>query len=163
MLRSVLSLLLLGSSIAADPSVPQEHTGKLDPFQPGPPAPLSASELASIESGKPLQKTVPLPGGTGARASTVFLVDAPPAVVWECINDIRAYPRMVPGVSETSVYGSGTTRSGGQQTLVTYTLAMLGYRICYYLDLQYEPRKDSMTFKLGPAFEEQQSRQRAVR
>ena len=99
----VVHLLLVVSTLAADPTTPHEHTGKLEPFVAGPPAPLSASELASVDSGRPLQKTVALPDGTGARATTVFKVAAPPSLVWECINDIEQYPRMVPGVAETKV------------------------------------------------------------
>mmetsp|Transcript_35550 Transcript_35550/g.74663 ORF Transcript_35550/g.74663 Transcript_35550/m.74663 type:complete len:291 (+) Transcript_35550:83-955(+) len=133
---------------AADSSTPHPHEGKLEPFRHGAPNDLTAAEKASVDAGNPVQKTVQFDEGVGARAVAVFHVDAPPDVVWSCITDIRQYPRMVPGVAETSVYGTSKTRSGGQHTLVKYTLALLGYRMTYFLDIWYEPKQNSMTFRM---------------
>jgi len=141
-------LTLACALLGADPNKPHPHTGVLDPFRPGPPPALSAVESASLNSGKSISKSIELPDTTGGRALAVFDVAAPPEVVWACINDIKSYPRMVPGVAETQVYHSSSLRGGGTLTRAKYTLAMLGYRVSYYLDLKYEPRLNSMTFHL---------------
>jgi len=141
-------LLNIALLLGADPNKPHPHTGILDPFTPGPPPALSASEAAGLKAGKPVQKSVEMPNGTGGRALAVFDIPAPPEVVWGCINDIKNYPRMVPGVAETEIYDSSSLGGGGKLTRAKYTLAMLGYRVSYYLDLKYEPRLNSMTFRL---------------
>ena len=136
-------VLLLG----ADPNLPHDHQGSLDPFEPGPPPPLSASEQASLAAGKSVQKTVELENSQGARALASFHVAASPEVVWACINDIRAYPRMVPGVSAIDVYAESASR-GAKLTSAKYTIALLGYKLSYYVAMRYDPRASCMTFKL---------------
>lgn len=127
---------------------PHPHSGVLQPFTAGPPPHLSPSEAASLADGKPVMKSVEMEGGVGGRALAVFDVAAPPALVWQCINDIPAYPRMVPGVAATEVYDSSPLPHGGKLTRAKYTIALLGYRLSYYLDLKYEPKLSSMTFRL---------------
>jgi len=139
MLVSLALVTLLG----ADPNKPHPHTGVLDPFTAGPPPALSASEAAGLKAGKPVQKSVEMPNGTGGRALAVFDVAAPPEVVWSCINDIKNYPKMVPGVAETQIYDVS-----GQVTRAKYTLALLGYKVSYFLELKFQPRLNSMTFHL---------------
>jgi len=143
---SVLLLAVLASfSAADDPSKPHDHQGKLDKFKLGPPPALSSSERAAVDAGKTVSKTVPVEGG--ARALAVFDVAAPPAVVWACINDLPAYPRMVPGVHATKVYGGGT-RGGVKTTLVTWTLKLLGYSVTYHLEFQHSPSASAAAFAL---------------
>ena len=148
MLTQIIFLCLVSLLLGVDPKKPHPHTGIIDPFQPGPPPALSSSEAAGLNAGKPVQKSVEMPNGTGGRALAVFDIPAPPDVVWDCINDIKNYPKMVPGVAETQIYDTGSLRGGGTMTRAKYTLALLGYRISYYLDLKYEPRLNSMTFRL---------------
>ena len=110
-MRLALAALVLAAVGADDVSKPHEHTGKLEKFKFGPPPALSSAERASLAAGQTVSKTIPVPGG--ARALAVFDVPAPPALVWECINDLPNYPRMVPGVAATTVYG-GASRGGVQ-------------------------------------------------
>ena len=55
---------------------------------------------------------------------------------------------MVSGVSDTQIYESSKLSGGGSLTKAQFTLAMLGYKLTYYLVLRYEPRKQSMVFRL---------------
>jgi len=134
--------------LAADPNIPHEHKGTLDPFKNGPPAPLSSAELAQLNAGKSVQKIDELAGGKGARAVTVFDIAAPPATVWACILDLKNYPKMVPGVAAMEIYKAPSASGGTTTTLAKWTLALLGYRLSYYLETRYEPRSNSMTFRL---------------
>lgn len=145
MRHRVVLFALVVSAVADDVSRPHDHQGKLDKFKLGPPAPLSASERAVVESGKTLSKTVPVDGG--ARALATFDVQAPPAVVWDCIKDLGAYPRMVPGVADTKIYGT-SSRGGVKQTYVTWTLKLMGYSVRYHLDFKYSPSLSSAAFSL---------------
>ncbi|KAL1526518.1 hypothetical protein AB1Y20_015228 [Prymnesium parvum] len=141
-------MLLLLLALGANPEKPHPHNGVLTPFNAGPPPKLTASEVASLETGKPVMKTVEMPGRGGGSAVAVFDVAAPPEVVWGCINDLENYPRMVPGVAETSIYSVTPLGGGGKLTKAKYTIAMLGYRVSYFIELKFEPRLNSMTFKL---------------
>jgi hypothetical protein len=141
----LLLIALAASAAADDVSRPHEHQGKLDQFKLGPPAALSASERSIVDSGRTLSKTIPVDGG--ARALATFDVQAPPAVVWDCINDLPSYPRMVPGVSDTKVYGT-SSRGGVKQTLVTWTLKLMGYSLRYHLDFKYSPSLSAAAFSL---------------
>ena len=79
----------------------------------------------------------------------VFDVPAPPEVVWDCINDIKQYPKMVSGVTAVQIYdGPKSIGGGGTLTKAQYTLSFVGYKVSYYVELKYEPRLNSMTFHL---------------
>ena len=86
----------------ADPSIPHIHNGALEPFKAGQPPKPSGSEEALLNAGKTVMKSVKLPG-QGGRAMAIFDVPAPPEIVWDCINDIKSYPKMVSGVAWTSI------------------------------------------------------------
>ena len=149
-MRSALLVVgvLAGVGLAADPNTPHIHQGSLEPFKAGPPPTLTASEKASLAAGKTVTKTVKLPG-LGARAMAVFDVPAPPEVVWDCINDIKQYPKMVSGVTAVQIYdGPKSIGGGGTLTKAQYTLSFVGYKVSYYVELKYEPRLNSMTFHL---------------
>ena len=77
-----------------------------------------------------------------------FDVAAPPSLVWDCILDLKNYPRMVPGVSAVELYRGPTTSGGVTLTSAKWTLSMLGYRVSYFVETRYEPRLQSMTFRL---------------
>lgn len=147
-LVALLVLLSAQAALAADASKPHPHTGTLEPFKPGPPPALTAAELSSLSAGKAVQKTVQMTGVQGARAIAVFDVPAPPKLVWECINDLKEYPRMVPGVSSMQIERTASLSGGGTQTLAKWTVAVLGYKLSYFLDLRYEPRHNTQSFRL---------------
>jgi len=132
---------------SADPSIPHIHQGSLEPFKAGkPPAPTS-SEEAALRAGKTV--TVKnMDGDQGGRATAVFEVAAPPEIVWDCINDIKAYPKMVTGVVAVSIYDGPRTSGGVTTKKAQWTLGFMGYKQTYYNVLTFEPRQNSMTFKL---------------
>ena len=133
---------------AADPNIPHMHEGSLEPFRPGPPPALSSSDLSLLKSGKSVQRTVEVAGGKAGRAMAVFDVAAPPSVVWDCILDLKSYPRMVPGVSAMEIYKGPISSGGATKTYAKWTLSMLGYRLSYYLVTRYDARIGCMTFQL---------------
>eukprot|EP00322_Chrysochromulina_rotalis_P002968 CAMPEP_0115851228 /NCGR_PEP_ID=MMETSP0287-20121206/12374_1 /TAXON_ID=412157 /ORGANISM="Chrysochromulina rotalis, Strain UIO044" /LENGTH=286 /DNA_ID=CAMNT_0003305255 /DNA_START=132 /DNA_END=992 /DNA_ORIENTATION=+ len=149
MRRAAVALVILQSAVihGADPGIPHIHQGSIDPFKPGPPPPLSSSEIATLNAGKTVQNTVKQDGGAG-RAMAVFDVPAPPSLVWDCILDLKNYPRMVPGVSAMELYYGPSTSGGVTSTKAKWTLSMIGYRLSYYLITKYEPKHNSMTFRL---------------
>ena len=87
-------------------------------------------------------------GDQGGRATAVFEVAAPPEIVWDCINDIKAYPKMVTGVVAVSIYDGPRTSGGVTMKKAQWTLGFMGYKQTYYNVLTFEPRQNSMTFKL---------------
>eukprot|EP00967_Tisochrysis_lutea_P067688 scaffold88482_cov32-Tisochrysis_lutea.AAC.1 len=145
LVRLALGALVIAAVGADDPKKPHDHQGKLDKFKLGPPPALTPAELEMVKAKKTLSKTVPVEGG--ARAFATFDVQAPPELVWQCINDLEAYPRMVPGVAETKIYGK-SARSGVKQTYVTWTLKLLGYSVRYHLDFKYSPSLSAAAFSL---------------
>lgn len=149
MVRHVIAFAsLLSIATGADPSKPHIHKGSLEPFKPGPPPPLSSSDLSALNAGKSVQRTVEVEGGAAGRAMAVFDVAAPPDVVWDCILDLKNYPKMVPGVAGMELYRGPATSGGVTKTGAKWTLSMLGYKLSYYLETRYEPRLNSMTFQL---------------
>jgi hypothetical protein len=139
---------LVASCLAADPSRPHPHQGTLEPFKAGPPPQLTSAEKATLAAGKTVTKTVKLPG-MGARAMAIFDVAAPPEMVWASINDLPRYASIVSGVTAVEVYeGPKTISGGGTRSKASFTLSFLGYKLTYYLDLKFEPKLDSMTFRL---------------
>jgi len=139
---------LLGPAVVlgADPSKPHIHKGSIEPFKAGAPPPLSSSDLASLAAGKSVQRTVEVNGA--GRATAVFDVAAPASLVWECILDLKNYPRMVPGVSAMELYKGPSSSGGVTTTGAKWTLSMLGYRLSYFLETRYEARLNCMTFRL---------------
>ena len=144
-MRHLILLLAIAAAGADDVNRPHEHNGKLEKFKLGPPAALSAADRAAVDAGETVSGTVPVQGG--ARAVATFDVQAPPALVWECINDLPSYPRMVPGVSETRIYGT-SFRAGVRQTYVTWTLRLMGYSVRYHLNYKYSPSQSAAVFSL---------------
>jgi len=148
MLRAPLILALCTVARCSDPTKPHEHQGTLEPFKLGAPPPLTSSEQSQLAAGKSVQKTTELADGKGARAVAVFDVAAPPTTVWECILDLKNYPRMVPGVAAMDLYNGPSTSGGVTTTRAQWTLAVLGYRLSYYLETRHNPSLNSMTFRL---------------
>ena len=147
-MRLVLTLATCACARGADSSKPHPHQGTLEPFKAGPPPSLTAAEARDVAAGKTVTKTVKLPG-MGARAMAVFDVKAPPDIVWDAILDVRSYPRMVQGVVECEPYDGPTSLGGGAtRTRARWTLSFVGYRVSYFVEMLYQPRLDSMTFRL---------------
>ncbi|MEQ1506737.1 MAG: SRPBCC family protein [Myxococcota bacterium] len=115
MIPSILSFFASSTlALGADATEPHPHQGVLTPYVGAPPRPaLSADDLATLATGKPVTKQVQTASGTDAAGRGVAVLDihAESAVIWDRILDFPAYPRMVPNVKECDVYGSaGDTR-----------------------------------------------------
>ena len=148
MFRSAIAAALLGAALAADAGRPHPHTGKLEPFRHGAPRPLSATATAKLAAGKAVFNSVRTGVGASANVSVTFDVDAPPDLVWAAVNDVAAYPRMVGGVAEAAVYHASPLGKGATLTLAKFRSSVLGHRVAYFLEHSFEPRQQSMVFRL---------------
>jgi hypothetical protein len=119
-LNLLLAPLIVLAVHGADPNKPHIHKGSIEPFKPGPPPPLSAKDLATLNSGKPVQQTVEVNGA--GRAMATFDVAAPPSLVWDCILDLKNYPRMVPGVSAVELYREALAAPNADRAMLTLGL-----------------------------------------
>jgi hypothetical protein len=121
------SSVVAGAALAADASVPHEHKGKLKPY-PRPPKPLvlSAAEQATLAKGAPVMRQAE--GEGGGRGLAVFVVDAPPDLVWSTIQEFKSYPRWIPEVKQCDVY-----RKNGGKTGVHFQIKSFPITIDYYI------------------------------
>ena len=67
------------------------------------PPELSAAECTRLDAGELIFRPYRNDAGIN-RGVAVQRVGAPPALVWDCLNDFDAYPRMVEDVCATRVY-----------------------------------------------------------
>ena len=133
----------------ADPNVPHIHKGALEPFKQGPlkPGP-TPSEEAQLAAGKTVMKSIRLPG-QGGRAVAIFDVPVPPSIVWDGINDITSYPKMVSGVSSVQIYSGPSTSSGVTRTKAKWTLSFLGYKVCVLTRDTAQGEQRALTLSFG--------------
>ena len=130
----------------ADPSIPHIHNGALEPFKAGQPPKPSGAEEAQLNAGKTVMKSIRLPG-QGGRAMAIFDVPAPPEIVWDCINDVKSYPKMVSGVDSCVTYADAT--QGGLQVVKSeYEISALHMRFKYYVKHTFDPAQRCMVFHL---------------
>ena len=135
----------------ADPSKPHPHTGVLKKYDRVPPSKIGLGNLGvadeELRQGEPVLKKINLPGGW-IRSVSVQDVRAPEKVVWQAINDLPRYPKMVDGVVKCDVYSREKKMSGETTVCATYTLKAAGVSLTYYMKHIFEPRKHCMTFHL---------------
>src|SRR4051794_1915776 len=94
---------LLAPAEAADATKPHPHQGVLPAYTGAPPMPtLTASELATLATGKPVTKQAQTASGSDAAGHALAVQDihAEPAVIWARITDFADYPTMVDNVKE---------------------------------------------------------------
>jgi hypothetical protein len=136
---------LVAAALAADPSAPHEHQGKLPAFKGAPPAVvLSADELARLAGGQPVLKQVE--GAGGGRGVAVMDVRATPATVWSRITNYAMYPKWVDNVAECGNY-----RTEGNTLYTRFVLDPLGMKVEYYIKHVYNPSAGWLTWTLDYA------------
>ncbi|MDP2339623.1 MAG: SRPBCC family protein [Deltaproteobacteria bacterium] len=118
--------------LAADPTVPHEHKGKLKPY-PRPPKPLvlADTEKAVLLTGKPVMRQTE--GEGGGRGLAVFVVNAPPDLAWSTIQDFKSYPKWIPEVKICDVY-----QKNGGKIDVHFQVASFPVTIDYYIRHDYD-------------------------
>jgi coenzyme Q-binding protein COQ10 len=123
----VASVLVAAGVHAADATKPHPHQGSLKPYPRPPPAlTLSAVEQAILQSGKPVARQTE--GEAGGRGMSIFIVNAPPAVVWQTLNDFARYPQYIPEVKTSKVY-----KKDGGKIDVHFVLKTFGVSVEYFI------------------------------
>lgn len=131
---SLLILAVAGDAAAGDWNKPHPHQGVLKPFAADPPPiALSEKEQARLAQGKPVFRQAPDQDGDGGRGTAVFVVDAPPEVVWAVISDFGSYPRWIEDLKETKVYGTTTLPDGKRRIDVYMKAGRLGVAVEYFV------------------------------
>lgn len=125
-------LLVAGVVNAADANLPHEHKGKLKPYA-RPPKPLvvSDAERAVLQSGKPVMRQAE--GEGGGRGLAVFIVDAPPDLVWSTVQDFKSYPKWIPEVKVCDVY-----KKDGGKIDVHFQIKSFPITLDYYIAHDYD-------------------------
>ena len=140
-----------GSGGTADASKPHPHTGLLKKYERVPPTQIGLKKLDAtdeeLRQGSPRLWKINLPGGW-LRSVSVQDVQAPEKVVWQAINDLPNYPKMVDGVVACDVYSTERKMSGETITCAQYKLKAAGFTLSYYMKHIFEPKKHCMTFHL---------------
>lgn len=130
------ALSSVANAVSADPNKPHSHTGLLKKYERVPPSALGLTKLGvgsdDLRKGSPVLKKINLPGGF-MRAVSVQDVCAPEKLVWEAINDLPRYPKMVDGVVACDVYSREKKMSGETTTCARYKLKAAGLTITYYM------------------------------
>ena len=127
---------------AADAGQPHAHQGLLKPYpKPPTPTPLTQTELATLDRGKPVYKQTD--GPAGGRGVAVFRVKAPPDVVWGTICDFSNYPRWIDEVAVAEVYGQN-----GNQVFVRFVLKSMGVSVEYFIEHDYRASETWGTWTL---------------
>ena len=119
--------LLVMPVLAADPTKPHEHQGKLAAYR-GAPPPLSLSDadLAELQAGKSVLKQVK--SDNGGRGVAVMDIHATPETIWSRITNYAMYPTWVDHVSECGVY-----RQEPGLIYTRFVLSTVGIGIEYYI------------------------------
>ncbi len=137
-----LALALIPPAPAADAGSPHPHQGVLASYpQPPPPVALSAEQEATFLSGAPVYTQVE--GAQGGRGVAVFLVEAPPEVVWTTIRSFGSYPAWIDGVSTCEIY-----KQEGEHTFVHFVIGKLGINIEYFIDHTFRESEGWATWTL---------------
>ena len=141
-----------GSGGTADASKPHPHTGLLKKYERVPPTQIGLKKLDAtdeeLRQGSPRLWKINLPGGW-LRSVSVQDVQAPEKVVWQAINDLPNYPKMVDGVIACDVYSTERKMSGETITCAQYKLKAAGFTLSYYMKHIFEPKKHCMTFHVS--------------
>ncbi len=143
---TLLTLLTLATSQAADANRPHPHQGVLTAYEGAPPlVPLTAEDLATLAGGEAVRKQVQTSTGKDAagRAVAVQDVHAEPDVIWARILDYAAYPRMVDNVKSTDVY-----ESSGDRVKVHFVIGAPMVSIEYWVDHVLNQDEGWMTWRL---------------
>jgi len=138
----------LSLASASSESQPHYHQGKLTKYKLEPPSLLlSASDEKKLRSGKAIMQAMETADLGSRRMLMVQDIPAPASVVMGRVMDLEQYPRMVSGVVACANYDSSTT-GNVQKILSEYDIKALHLRFKYYMEHQYDPAQQCMTFNL---------------
>ena len=126
---------------AANPNTPHAHTGIATKFTNPTKATLSASEAATLSSGKAVLKQIQ--EGNGGRGVAIFDVSATPDQVWKVITSFENYPSYIDELSKVETYAKK-----GNDLFVDFTISSWGFEVQYYIKHDYQPNKGYMTWTL---------------
>src|SRR4051794_15196182 len=127
---------------AADATKPHPHQGVLPAWSGAPPVPtLTADELATLATGKPVTKQSQTASGSDAAGHALAVQDihATPDVIWGRITDFADYPKMVDNVKECEPY-----EVVGDHIKVRFVIGAPLVSIEYFIDHTYHPEQGWM-------------------
>jgi hypothetical protein len=144
------SLLIVSSARAASESESHYHSGKLTPYDIGPPSLLlSAKDEAQLRSGKAVMQAVVADDAQSRRLIMVQDIATPASVVMDRIMDVDHYDRMVSGVDACVTYANNDGGASGVRTVKsTYDISALHLKMRYFVEHTYDPSARCMTFRL---------------
>jgi len=148
--RGPLLLLLLGPSLAADPTQPHSHQGVLTAF------PRGGYRKAGIVLDSRVEErlrsspvvTVKNTADGVIRSTSIQDVSAPPEVVWKLLLDFNAYPKFIEGIKSCKPYKSQWNLAGAHIVCADYRLRVGTFTLQYFLEHTHEPLKQCMTWTL---------------
>ena len=149
-----MALVFLASVSGDDPTQPHMHQGVFRRLKIGPPKnaglkPPSAKLLTEkVGAVIPLKVSAQSPKGS-MRCTSIQDVRVPASAVWDLLLDFPNYPRFVKGINTCKPYSRRRTVTGGKIVNAKYTVNVgPAFKINYYLEHQYEPLKNCMTWHL---------------
>ncbi len=139
-----LSLWLVADTFAADANKPHEHQGIVPAYKGAPPAlSLSASELATLQSGSMVLKQVAIPGAAGGRGVAIMDIRASVATIWSKVTAYARYPEWVENVT-----ACGNYRVSGNEMYTRFLLNVMHMDVEYFIHHSYHPEANYLTWTL---------------
>ena len=124
---TMLFMLFSTNVFAADPNKPHPHQGKAEVFTVPSKTTLTAAEVTTIKSGKPILKQVKK-GKNGGRGIAIMDLNASQETIWQIITDYKKYPTYISNLDKTENY-----RTTGNHVYTHFTLSGMMISIDYYV------------------------------
>ena len=119
-------MLFSVNSYAADPNKPHPHKGKAEVFTVPSKTTLTASEVSTIKSDKPILKQVQQ--GNGGRGIAVMDLNASQEKIWGIITDYEKYPTHISDLKDTQNY-----KKTDKHVYTHFTLSSMMMTVEYYV------------------------------
>ena len=156
--RLLLFCLFIGAG-AEDATRAHAHKGIFRRLSPGSPQSAglkltAAARKRMLESTKPESSVTALPESPTSpkgtmRCSSIQVVQAPAAAIWDTLTDLTRYPKFIGGLSAVEQYSTRKTLTGGQLFCAHYTLCVGPlYKVKYFVEHRHEPLQKSMVWQL---------------
>ena len=128
------------------------HQGKLRPYELGPPSILlTQADEEKLGRGETLMQALVKDerDPTDRRLLMVRDIAAPADIILSRVNDLEAYPRMIKGCDECSVYSRVVhEESGLEVSKAKYKIHALHIKLSYFMTHTFDPALRCMTFRL---------------
>jgi hypothetical protein len=147
-LFTLLFCLMPLMSIAADPSKPHSHKGKVQAYAGEPPViTLTPDQIKTINAGETAYTQTAKDAGGSAVA--VFKVNGSPEAVRKIIRDLKDYPKWIDSLKEIEVYETKGDTIKAKFTIEVKKL-FITKRITYFIEHSFPLSKDKSwgTWKL---------------